>query len=168
MKTTTIVSVAAIVLSLVAFGATFIKTNDTPGEFPVELGSASSPSVVGNCMEVNGVTNCFYSQRMANASTTCSFKPAATSTLVAFGAKITNSYSGSYGVELAKSATAYSTTTRLGYEATGIAAGNQNTIVASSSLGAAQVFGPNDFANVKFGSSSPTVQGTCSAVFQVI
>lgn len=55
----------------------------------VTVGSASSPSVVGGCMEVNGVTSCYGKETFKTAtSTLCVLRsPLATSTLVKFTAK---------------------------------------------------------------------------------
>lgn len=161
------------VVALLALYAVFIKPSTT--FVTNELGSASSPSVVNGCMEVNGQNLCFYSQRMANASTTCSFRAQATSTVVSAAAKVTNAFGGSFDVAWGTSVSPNATTTSLGYKIAAIAS-DQGTFVATSSLYApggtiedpTTVLGPGQYLNFKVGSTSPTVQGSCSAILQII
>lgn len=165
MKLTSVLSVLSI-LAVLALGAIVLTTPISDGP---DLSSASSPSVNGNCMEVNGVTQCFYAARMANASTTCAFKtPNATTSVVKFGASFTNTYGGTFDAELARATTQYATTTRLGYEGTAVVSGSLKSLNASSTGLVAEVVPPNSFLNLKVGSSSPTLQGSCSAVVQII
>lgn len=156
-------------IALVALGLG-IHQMDVPAD--QSLGSASSPSVVNGCQNINGVTVCFYNQAMRAASTTCSFKtPSATTTLVAAAAKVTNSYGSSFDVQWGKAADAYSTTTSLGHGA-GVSSGDVGTFVATSTFtdieNPTTVLAPNTYLNFKIGSSSPTVNGSCSAQLMVI
>lgn len=141
-----------------------------------QLGSASSPSVVDGCMEVNGVTTCYRSASMSNASTTCALRaPTATSTVSLATAKFTNTFGGSFDLEIAKAANIYATTTRLGYASAAVTSGSIGSFIVATStapnaIGVDQAFvvAPSTYVNFKVGSSSPTLRGTCNAEFRVI
>lgn len=134
-----------------------------------QLGAASSPAVVEGCMEISGGKLCTYGQKMTNASTTCSFKlpSTASTTLVAAAASITNSFGGGFGVEWGRGATAYATTTSLGYRPGAIASGDKGTFTASTTPLDMEdedfVLAPGGYLNFKIGSTSPTIAGYCYA-----
>ena len=163
----------AVVLAIVLGVLGLIFLNVTKVDESVDsYGSASSPSVVNGCMEINGLTECRYGTRMVtNASTTCAFRsPSATSTLVRAAATVTNLYGGTFDLEFGKAATIMATTTSLGIVTSAVL---NSTIVASSTPVnggelLTQIFPPNYWLNVKVGSSSPTIAGYCSAVFQTL
>lgn len=133
------------------------------------LGGASSPAVVDGCMEVNGVTTCSYQQSMRNASTTCAFKAPIDrkSVLIHSSVSVTDIFGGSYYVEFGKDTKIDATTTSLTVSGVISAAA---TVIASTSPAASTnpgiVFAAGSFLNIKLASSSPTVTGTCTAVFQ--
>ena len=140
-----------------------------------ELGAQPQQVTDGDCLFSQGTRICTYTQKMSNASTTCSFKsPAASSTVEAF-ATFTNTYGGSFDVAWGKSTSAYATTTSLGYKAAAIASGDLGTFVASSSdqllalsttmEDPASIIAPSTYVNFKVGSSSPTLAGKCTATF---
>lgn len=138
------------------------------------LGSASSPSVVGGCMDVNGVVSCSYRSAMAKqASTTCMFRsPAATSSLRMASALFVTSTS-SMQVEWGTSANIQATTTRLGYGTT--SAGGQGTILASSSpatfsaVDDLTVIPPSNYVSLKIGSGNVGIPtGACETVFTIL
>ena len=114
------------------------------------LGSASSPSVVNGCMDVNGVITCSYRTKMYTASTTlCQFKaPSATSTLRYAGAKYTIASTSATISTWAKGATYSASTTLFGSRNT-VAASAQLTHVASSTVANSQAsdfdIAPNTF-----------------------
>lgn len=137
-----------------------------------QLGSASSPSIVNGCMEVNGVLQCSYKAAMTNSSTTCAFKlPNATTTLQSFVAHFSNP-TGAFITEMGvgpQIAGAAATTTQIA-ELTPTVNGRAQTLSATSSMGIAPneltdyLLPPNQFLTVRVGSSSPTLAGTCAAV----
>ncbi len=127
-----------------------------------------------NDFTLGGVTRYSYSQALTQgASTTCSFQtPAATSTLTSAGVRFTLASTSEVFVEIGKALSKQATTTLIGttYD---IAAGVPVMIVASTSpvggaAGAALVFPPSAWLNVKIGGggalSVPT--GTCNASFE--
>lgn len=152
---------------LIASGVGYLAFTHTPGQ---PVGSASSPSIVSGCQTINGATSCYFQQNMASASTTCSFPITATSSLDFAGAKFTNTYGGSFVVEWGKASNRYSTTTTLGY-APGISSGSLGTFIATSTSAdindESGILSPGTYLDFKVGSSSPTLQGTCSAVIRV-
>lgn len=159
-----------------------LKADGGPGnvgsqtEEEPQLGSASSPSVVDGCMEVSGVTTCYRSASMNNASTTCALRsPAATSTLAVATAKFTNTFGGTFDFEVGKGTNIYATTTRLGYASAAVSSGSIGSFIVATStapgaIGVDQNFvvAPSTYVNFKVGSSSPTLRGTCNAEFRVI
>ena|SRR3990167_9908109 len=150
------------------------------------LGSASSPSVIGGIMEVEGVQTLYKSSGLNNASTTiCSLKsPAATSTLVAGSVKITTGTTTAIVLELAKSTLYDATTTRISYAAVGSLAQITLNAFVASTTGAygslAQqhtadetdlIFAPNTYLNAKYGGvalgTTNVLKGSCKAEFLV-
>lgn len=171
----TIISAGVAVL-VVVLGFTFFAPR--PQEQPV--GSASSVSVVGNCTETNGVTQCYSKQSFGAATTTvCNIKsPSATSTLRIGSARFLLATTSAVLVTLARATTPNATTTFLGSAA--LAAGAQGMVMASSTqltdLDPANLtFPPNTYFNVGVQGGtgtgaltySPTGYG-CTTVFQVI
>lgn len=162
--------VVATVLSVVALVVAFAfpKSADQP------VGSASSPSVVGDCMEVNGVSTCFYSQRLALASTTCSVRVPFEAELVSATANVAAAPLGTTQYEFGLAATAFATTTSLGRGV--IASGAQGSLVASTTqvntghiVDQTTVLTAGSFVNLKVGTSTPTGQtGVCNVVLRKI
>ena len=177
MQQKTIVGVSVVIA--LAFGAMFFfstretvieKVTNTVSE-PV-AGSASSPSVIGGCMDINGVQHCTARVGMTNASTTCSMKlPPATSTLAVFTAHFSNprgDLKAELGVGTKQSGDLAATTTRVAIwsvlDATAV------TVVATSGAQIVPneltdlILPPNQYLNVRVASSSDTMvmQGTCS------
>ena len=119
------------------------------------LGSASSPSVVGGCLDVNGVVKCSFSQGAMMASTTCAFPlPSATTTLTFLDLRVASSSRGATTIEFGKAVARMATTTLFG-TAYVLADGAQGTINASTTLNSAidgtVVMAPNNWVNVKTG-----------------
>lgn len=165
-----------IVLALALAAGIYIAKDTNPSVVD-QYGSASSPSVVSGCMDIEGAKLCTYGTRMTNASTTCSFKlpPTATTSVIAASATITDSYGGSFAVEWGAGTTAYATTTRLGYKPGAIASGDKGTFSATSTMdtGAdiedeSHVLAPASYLNFKVGSTSPTIAGYCYAQVMTI
>lgn len=171
MKYATIgIALLAVVLAGLALGK--------PSVIEQVVGSASSPSVVDGCMEVNGVTTCSYSQGMKLASTTCSFKaPAlASSTLISASASWTDLAGGGYSAEWGKAFnSAFATSTTLGNLNTLATASGDYYFSASTTAAtqneASTNFATTDYLNLKLGSTSPSALtlrgGKCTAVFRV-
>lgn len=132
------------------------------------FGSASSPPVNGDCMEVNGVNHCYYSSAFNPASSTCQFKmPAATSTIEIATATMTNGRGTVLFGEWGKSRDVNSTSTSLGFGSIGATA-QYGTIIASSTgllLNVNPVFvvNANSYLTFKVGSTSPSYTGKCIA-----
>lgn len=147
----------------------FIPDEATPSVF----GSATSPSVINGCQEINGTTICDYGSAFTTASTTCAFKlPSATSTLQSAAARIANPQGtaniGEWGYSRTDS---FSTTTSLGFAL--ISATLQTIIVASSTgttnLNPVNALPPGGWLVFKTGSTTPTgVTGRCSAEINII
>lgn len=175
---------AGVAVLVVVLGFVFFAPVKTVVERVV--GSASSPSVLDGCMDVNGVTKCYKSSGLNQASTTiCSFKsPSATSTLdIKSGVKITTGTTTAIALEIGKSTVYDATTTRISYVT--LASGAQvtlNTFVASTtgvygSLGQQHtadetdiVFAPSTYLNVKYGAALGDLNvlvGSCKAEFLV-
>lgn len=169
--------ISAILVALAGFGAvSLIKAPASP-----TLGGASSPSVINGCTEINGVTQCYSRVALRTATTTpCAIKsPAATSTLVLGSARLTVSSSTATVWTLAKSTTAFATTTSLGDSAVGASAqaGILATTTPVTDLNDKVVFGPNTYlvlgaaAGITAGDTAGTgfvPAGTCTAEFVVI
>lgn len=138
------------------------------------FGSASSPSVINDCMEVGGKQLCSWSQPMSDASTTCSRKVVATSTIPVGGvvAHFTNPR-GNMNVEIGvgpQNTGVDATTTLLAHRETTTNL-EPVTVVATSTMysGAGEltdaIVAAGQFINVRVGSSSPNVEGRCSGVY---
>lgn len=173
MKHNTFLVVGVAASLLIGLTALFmggeIRTIETVKE--VAFGSASSPSIVDGCMDVNGVSICAYSQQFTNASTTCSFSPKlASSTLIHAAATVINPRGGTFAVEIGKARTAYATTTQFAYFS-GVNVGGTFSVHASSTgllLGerdSAKNFTQGDYLNVKVGSTTFSGTGKCSSLF---
>lgn len=136
---------------------------------PVEnLGAISSPDIQSNWIKVGGVQLFAGHQTMRTATNTpCAIQgPSSTSTLMFFSAQEDVSSTTASFVEIAKSATAFATTTSLGKLS--IDANAQVYVTASTTAGQsgqANVFAPNQWAVMKQtggnGTMSPT--GYCNA-----
>lgn len=153
--------VAAVILA----GAGYAFINPSTPEDGGNIGSASSPSLNGVCYDLNGVKACYQATRMAIASTTCSFKITATSTLQRAAAKVSRSSTGSaLQYEWGFSTSPNATTTSYGIGSIG--SGAQGTVTASTTASGDATdqeitLGPGYF-NLKIGSTTPTTQsGVC-------
>ncbi len=180
MKIFNTIVVAGVVALVVSLGA---YTYFAPVKQAVDstFGSASSPSVNGNCMDVNGVTRC--SQRIAvRAATTtpCALKsPSATSTLASASVLLRTSSSTATTWTLAKSANPFATTTSLGDHV--VAGSAQAAILATTTatvgLNDKTVFGPNTYlvvsevGGITAGDAAGTgfvPAGSCNATFEIL
>lgn len=179
MNVTNVFTGAVAVLALVLSFAAFSQPGQVERVVEKVVGSASSPSVVGGCMDINGVTECHYRQAMKRASTTCAFKaPAnASSTLMYATAFFTESAAGAYSLEWGKAFnSAFATTTSLGNLNTAVAANGDYVFSASTTpttqIDPAQAIASTDWVNLKLGSTTPsdlTLRNSfCSAGFRVL
>lgn len=160
----------AIVLALVAIilgGSSYIFIKPVQTAMNNAVGAQSGPDDLNPYHSNNGLTQWYFFSRMANASTTCSFKsPNATTTLVRAGMQFNNTFGGTFDATIGLATNAFSTTTSLGNEEAAIVAGSQDTMNASTTQGSASkayIIAPNTFLNFKVGSATPTLQGTCGA-----
>lgn len=116
------------------------------------VGSASSPSVINGCMEVNGMTKCYYGERMKAATTTvCSLRITATSTIVHASSEYETASTSATRVFIAKGANSNATTTAF---ATGlIPAAGGGVLVASTTgnfaggINPSSILFPGDYLN---------------------
>jgi len=153
---------------LVAAGALFIAPvfqNEQSNEQP--LGSASSPSVVDGCMEINGVTSCYREGAFISATTTpITVKtPAATSTLaLGSGCHFTTASTSAKAIRFAKALLQNATTTFL--FGANSAASEPRTVVATTSTDNF-VFGPNQYLSVSLvgGTGVDSPAGFCAFTF---
>ncbi len=139
------------------------------------LGSASSPSVDGGCMNVNGIMDCFYRTNPISASTTCSIKsPSASSTLEHASLVLSSIPTGDTQWGIGQSASRFATTTAIvaHYD---VASGAQVAIVATTTVTALTdgVVAPNTYINFKLATTTATYTGwqptgRCEALFRVI
>ena len=163
-----VIALMALVFVYVQIQQSKVSKTDTPQTY----GSASSPSVVGGCMDIDGITLCYKRQALLTAtSTPCSIKsPAATSTLVRAAMKVASTSASATYIEFGKSTTPYATTTSLGIATLG--ANAQGTAVASSSTAWAGVdgpivFSPNTYLVVKTAGNTQ-IGGVCQGTFEAI
>ena len=145
------------------------------------LGQALANQLNVPFLSVNGVAGFFGSQGFSASSTLCAIaSPAATSTLIFASAQITSATSVDSFIDIAKSSTAFATTTLLGttFEWDANAKSDLGgTIVASTSpTGNAIIFPPRNWLVIKGmaknlqaddGTGVPAlgVNGTCKAVW---
>lgn len=136
------------------------------------VGALTGPEIPYEYIKWGDVTVRNYRVVMSTASTTCSIRPNATSTLVFAAATVRNSSTGAtLQYEWGKSTSRFATTTSLGIGS--LASAAKGVVIASTTDAAsllntnsALVFGPSDFLNLKIGSSTATTQaGTCYAQF---
>lgn len=160
MKNNLVLVGVAVVLSVV-LSVWLIR----PGDKVVEtiIGSASSPSVVDGCMDVNGVTKCYRARDVRTSSSTiCSMKsPTSTSTLLTASLNTRTGSSTALIYEFGRSTLPDATTTRIGSAFVGA---GQVTIVASSTASATNVFAPNTYLNVKYGGNDCVDGGACNTL----
>lgn len=154
------------------------------GTDDLKVGSVTGPDSYYQDETHNGVRLSYFNQRMRQtASTTCSFKVIATSTLVSAIAKFTLASSSATLIEWGKAATPFATTTSLGRIA--LAAAAQGVAVASTTellatmMDPTFVLAPNTYLNLKVGGAVSNGEqqvaaagfvpvGTCSAIFNVL
>ncbi len=163
-------SVAAIILALILGGIGALKNhivveNTTPAK---SVGSATSPDIsspyfsVGDVIQWKGKTTA-----LTQATTTiCAIQsPAATSTLVTAGIRLSVSSTTASIIQMANSTTAFATTTQIGTDVA-VAANAFTTIIASTT--AANIFAPSTWFVVGMkgnsGTFSPT--GICQATWE--
>ena len=138
------------------------------------VGSIPGNEVQGNSFTVGGLTYYAFYSGMSSASTTCSFRPVASSTLVRATAHVTNAQGGGFDLQFGKSNSVMATTTSLGYQSA-VAAFETPTVLASSTPvnggdTITQYFNAGQYLNIKIGSTSVSsgFRGTCSALFLAI
>ena len=124
----------AVVIALLAL---FVGFQKSPTVIERIVGSASSPSVIDGCMDVNGVTKCYFKQAMRVAtSTPCAFNIGkfGTSTLLFANADFTTA---STSVVVWAKGSAYNATTTILVEKS-VTTGTQPYVVttATSTIGA--------------------------------
>lgn len=161
-------SIGAVLAAVVVFlGASNITVSPTDTVF----GAISGPDITSPYLSVNGVQSWYTKKGLVTSTTTpCAIKaPAATSSLESASVLFRTSSTSASVVTIAKAATAYATTTRLG-TVTAIAANAQASIVGTTTAANGVVFAPNEWLVVGMqggvGSFSPV--GSCQAVFQVL
>lgn len=176
MKNYLVSAVTAIVVVLVAFTISSLKSNVVTES----IGSVVGPDSQFPCESQGGITTCSNISGIKSATTTpCAFRsPNATSTLVHASVKlVVASSTNATRWTIAKSATFTATTTLLGYA--DIASGAQGTVVATSTpvkpLDDAIVFAPNKY--IVFGVAGGVTpgdagtgfvpSGTCQAAFRI-
>jgi peptidoglycan hydrolase-like protein with peptidoglycan-binding domain len=141
------------------------------------FGAVAGPDLFSDYFNVNGVANFYNRVGLTQASTTiCAMRsPTSTSTLEHGSVQFKVGSTSAMYVELAKSTTAFATTTRIGSPYV-VAANAQASIVASTTgsvAGDATIFAPNTYFVVKAGfatvPSTPTAPvGSCESVFTVL
>lgn len=137
---------------------------------PGKFGAVSGPDINSPYLNVNGVTEWYYSSSPKTASSSiCAFKtPAATSTLQFASLKVTGGLTGALYFEIGKSTVMDATTTSLGTYAAG--SGTKFTMVASTTavdnVDENWMFAPSNWLVFKTSSTSPAqITGSCKAVF---
>lgn len=147
--------------------------NVPKSESSPSLGSVVSADLYSDYFNINGVKKYYFSSRFNNASTTlCSFKtPGATTTLEWASLQINTATSTAIIVDIGKGAIYNATTTLFGTSYI-VGAGEQATIVASTSpaAGAKTTIAPSQWINFKFGGSIGTTNalaGSCKATLEV-
>jgi len=176
MKNNLIIIGIAVVLSVVLSG---ILTKPVQTVVERTVGSASSPSVIDGCMDVNGMVTCSYSTATTltsvgvASSTACSFRsPSATSTLVYASYKVASTSATATYLEIGKGTSYFSTTTLL---ASGTISadvkGTFYTVATTTSSGGSTVDGaftitPSNWVVFRTGGSLQT-GGVCKAEFIV-
>lgn len=165
-KILTIVTSLLATVGMLQADVNALKAGQPSGEF-------GAVPVLSSPLTVNGVKNYFDRQTMKTATTTvCAIKsPAATSTLVSGLVNFSVSSTTASTVTVAKSATAYATTTLI--NSVSVGANAYATILTASTTNSALVqtdrtFAPNTYLVVGMaggvGTFSPT--GYCSAQWQ--
>lgn len=172
----------AVGLSVLAIVVSFVGVTKTPEvvyNTVEKFGSASSPSVVDGCMDINGVETCRYEAKMKTATTTlCAFRaPAsATSTLERAVVQFNHASSSAVVVYIAKAVSPFATTTNIVTEPLGAAAKGTLVLNATTTLDmdAATVFAPGTYLNVGIqggdigGMTGLAPDGLCQAVWQPV
>lgn len=167
--------IVALVVGLIVSGGFWLMRPDNttvikePG-----VGALAGPDILSSYISVNGLYTYFNTSDMVTSTTTvCAIQsPAATSTLRHGGALFTTGSTTAAMVTLAKSATAFATTTSLGRHV--VTANAQGMVLASTTPTATNlnpdiVFGPSEWFVVGLsggvGTFSPA--GQCNATFEV-
>lgn len=153
--------------------------NSVYNQVEQKLGSASSPSVVSGCMDVNGVKTCSFGQVLRTATNTpCIIKsPAATSTLVRSGVRIATATSTATNWHASKgTGTSEATTTANQIASIALSSGVQGTMFTAPATGettdTVEIFAPNQLLVWTVAGTviadSTKLNGQCTAVFQTI
>ncbi len=166
----TVVALVALVVAVVSFGKP--RTSTTVVESP-NYGAVSSPDVQSDYLCVGGVCQTYRRSELKSATTTlCALpSPAATSTLDFASVRIASTGTTSaLTLSIAKSATAFATTTLLSGDQA-VAANGPHTSFASTTVPLA-IFSPNTWLVVSIaggtGGQALTVpSGSCDAVFNM-
>jgi hypothetical protein len=162
------------IVTVLSVAVAFMLFQQTPVTTTV-LGGSSSPSIVGGCTEIEGVRTCYRKSSLAIATTTvCALKSPidATSTLRRALVRFSVGSTTASTVYVSKAATAFATTTSLGYYA--LAANAQGTFQATTTsatiLDQNGIFAPGTYLVVGMaggtGTFSPT--GACEAIWDTI
>ena len=142
------------------------------------LGAVAGPTSTFDCEEHNGIRTCFTKRALTLATTTpCAIKsPNATSTLTHNSLRVSVATSTAVVWTVAKSATAFATTTRLNLVT--LASGEQGTLVGTTTaLGVNIVtddiatFAPNTYVvwgGAGYVPAGSFLGGSCQAEFKVI
>lgn len=147
---------------------------NVPKQSPMVLGSLAGPDIQSTYLSVSGIRREYRRTTSLTQGTTtiCALQaPSATSTLVSGSLLLSVSSTTASIVTIAKSATAYATTTLLGGQVS-IQANSPVDIVASST-GSTGIFGPNQWLVVgmqggKYTSAPFSPTGVCQATFEVM
>ena len=124
------------IVGVLAVVALVLVLNPTKIERP-PLGSASSPSVIDGCMEINGVMKCWQQQAMRAATTTvCAFNIGKYGTSTLLFASVAQDLASTSIVTLAKANTEFATTTIV-FEESVTANTQPVTVVLATSTGSA-------------------------------
>ena len=165
---TVLITVVTLAVVGLAFGLTKLAPQTVKEVIKEKtLGSVTGPDVTSPYFSVDGVKNQYASRPAAPyASTTCSYRVLATST-IAHASFSANQMASSTLVEIGVGASAFATTTRLALLTTPTGGG----AVVSSTTG--QVVVPGQFVNVKVGQNGsgdalPKINGVCKVVLTEI
>lgn len=163
--------IGAALVVVLTLGVIFPRGNSVVNQ--LVTGAATGPDSYFPCETHDGVQTCFVRQTMKVGTTTlCAMQsPNATSTLRLATAKWSVSSTTATLVVIAKSTTAYATTTALDAEVA-IGANGTASVFASTTqaTGSTRLIAPSTFITVGMRGNSGTFSpvGSCNAVFDVI
>lgn len=157
-------------VALILGGIAYMRPVSTP-----PVGAVAGQDSFYPCETHNGVQRCFNQVGLTTATTTiCAIKsPNATSTLVSAGLTFRVSTSTASTVTVARSSTAYATTSLIGSQLAIGANAQFSSAIASTTAtnGGSTIFSPSTYMVIGMqgglgGTFSPV--GTCNATFEVI